>query len=424
MKWICKLTFKNLFRRRIRTILTILGIAIGILSLVVLIGIGKGIENQILKEFDESGSIKRIEVSGNGRNKYKSITDKRIEDFSKIPEVCNVYPVSEYEIYIDIDKYIGWFSVKGIPKEELLKLELENGSMDKLSKVKPDLILGDMIGSLLFYNDGEMSFSTDKNNRTDQLTGKKAQITFLSEQGVKDTFYIAATLKKNDSYTINSFSVYCDIDVLKRYCKKNSVNGVPLTQQAKEDGSRYNEWIYDQAIVTVDSVENVDYVVKKLQDMGFETYNEKEQLDTTKRITNIIKFMFSCIGAISLLVAIIGIGNTMTAAVYDRIGEIGMLKMLGCDLDELRFMFLFEAGIISTIGGIVGVVTSYGVNGIINKIVTIVLKFPKGTTFVNLDIKTAILAVIFALFLGMLAGFLPARWASKIMPLDAIKKVD
>ena len=52
------------------------------------------------------------------------------------------------------------------------------------------------------------------------------------------------------------------------------------------------------------------------------------------------------------------------------------------------------------------------------------LKFPKGTTFVNLDIKTAILAVIFALFLGMLAGFLPARWASKIMPLDAIKKVD
>lgn len=426
MNWIFKLTIRNLFKRKIRTVLTILGISIGIVSLVVLIGVGKGVENEILKEFDAGGSIKKIEVYSKGTsNKYKMITDKRMKEFSEISNVEYAYPILELDTTLEIDKYYAYVTIKGVPRTVLEKLELGNGSLDKLSKNKPDLIFGDYVGYMFFYNDGQKSYSTKDNNKTDKLYKKNASAQIRTGGEVrKDTFRVAATMKIKESYSMDSTSVYCDIEALKRYSKKNGKDGVAITQPVDINGNSPSEWVYSRAVVVVDEIENVDYVVKRLQDMGYETYNEKEQLDMVKRVTNIIRFMFCCIGAIALFVAVIGISNTMTTAVYDRIKEIGLLKMLGCDIDELRMMFVIEAGIIGVFGGIIGCIISYGVDNLINKIVIKVLKFPKGTSFVALEPKVAVGAIVFALVLGVLAGFLPARWASRIKPLEAVNKVD
>ena len=134
-----------------------------------------------------------------------------------------------------------------------------------------------------------------------------------------------------------------------------------------------------------------------------------------------IQLLLAGIGMIALLVAVIGIGNTMTTAVYDRINEIGILKVLGCDPDELKTLFLLESAILGGIGGVTGIGISYGlIYLIINKLAIGYLKLEKGTQLAIIPPWLALAAIAFAVVLGIIAGYLPARWAAKLKPIKAV----
>ncbi len=141
-----------------------------------------------------------------------------------------------------------------------------------------------------------------------------------------------------------------------------------------------------------------------------------------KKTMKLVQLLLGGIGMIELVVAVIGISNTMTTAVYDRINEIGILKVLGCDLDELLYLFLLESGILGAVGGIVGIAVSYGIRGIINKLGVILLEFAKGTQLAVIPWWLVVAAVVFSTVLGILAGYFPARWAVKLKPIDAVRK--
>ena len=125
---------------------------------------------------------------------------------------------------------------------------------------------------------------------------------------------------------------------------------------------------------------------------------------------------------IALIVAVIGIGNTMTTAVYDRVQEVSMLKVLGADPEELLSLFLLESGILGGIGGIIGVLISYGISGLaVKRLAVKLLSLPKGTMLAEIPIWLAFSAVIFAVILGVAAGFFPARWAAKLNPIEGMR---
>jgi ABC-type antimicrobial peptide transport system permease subunit len=193
-------------------------------------------------------------------------------------------------------------------------------------------------------------------------------------------------------------------------------------QPTKEDGTAYSEWIYDSAIVVADDVEHVDELVKKIQDMGFQAESNKEYVDMVQRSTKIVQILLGGIGAIALIVAVIGISNTMTTAVYDRIGEIGVLKVLGCDPGELLGMFLLEAGILGGVGGIIGIAISYLITEVgVNIIAVRAIEMAQGIRLAEIPWWLAVGAFLFAILLGVLAGFFPARWASRLRPIDAVR---
>jgi len=221
---------------------------------------------------------------------------------------------------------------------------------------------------------------------------------------------------------MESQSVYCDLDVLLRYLKRKSPDGNIVGQPVDAEGNAYKDFIYSSAVVVVDDINEVDAVVKKLQDMGFQTENEKEYLDSVKKTLKVVQLLLGGIGMIALVVAVIGISNTMTTAVYDRINEIGILKVLGCDLDELLYLFLLESGILGAMGGVVGIAVSYGIRGIINKLGVMLLEFAKGTQLAVIPWWLVLAAVVFSTVLGILAGYFPARWAVKLKPIDAVRK--
>ena len=127
--------------------------------------------------------------------------------------------------------------------------------------------------------------------------------------------------------------------------------------------------------------------------------------------------VLGAIGAISLFVAAIGIANTMVMSIYERTREIGVMKVIGATIPDIRRLFLTEAAFIGLLGGMVGVILSYASSKIINMV-----SMNMGRETISLiPIWLGLLGIVFATFVGVAAGFFPAVRATKLSALAAIK---
>lgn len=424
MKWIWHLCYANMKQRGIRTVLTILGVVIGVISIVSLLSIGIGVKETVLSEFMSNEQITQITVMGvnEGKRKDKMLTDERMKQFQELDHVTEVYPRLNVEGVSFYKNYVGYGDIIGVPRKYLENITLQYGNLPDTKSLKPEIVMGQ--GALyMFYNENTGASYIDTieevERKTIDLSGQNIEVQFgYTDDATKVKLPVTGMLNNN------SYDMYCDMDILKRYLKRIAVDGKIPGQPVNENGENYNEWIYSGAIVVVDDTQYVDEVLKKLQNMGFQTENEKEYLDTMKKTVNVIQVMLGGIGMIALVVAVIGIGNTMTTAVYDRINEIGILKVLGCDLDELMILFLLESGILGGIGGLIGIGCSFLlIRFVLNPVAVKMLSLEAGTTLAVLPFWLVLAAFAFSVLLGLLAGFFPAKWAAKLKPIDAVRKV-
>lgn len=422
MAWIWHLCFTNMKQRGVRTFLTILGVVIGVISIVSLLAIGIGVKKELLSAVESTGSVTEITVYGvtEGKRKDKMITDRKAAEIKKIEYVKAVYPQSTLVTTIKFNCYTGYIQIVGASESYLKQIKVGKGEIPAETGIKPELLVGSYAMDL-FYNESTgltytQAYEYDEEKR--DVTGKNMQVQFGIEEDAPSGRFTVSGMTKNISYDI-----YCNLEVLKKCLKKNSVDGKIIGQPVDENDENYKEWIYDRAIVKVDDVDHVDKVVKRLQDMGFQTENNKELLDSMQREIKIVQFLLGGIGMIALIVAVIGIGNTMTTAVYDRINEIGILKVLGCDPDELLYLFLLESGILGGLGGLIGILISYGITEFgVNKLAVKILDMPKGTELAVIPFWLSVAAFFFAVILGIFAGVFPARWAAKLKPIKAVQR--
>ena len=225
-----------------------------------------------------------------------------------------------------------------------------------------------------------------------------------------------------DDYNSYAYGVYTDIDQLKtqlkKIYKKNPIPGQPTNKKGKP----YSYFIYNQAYVYVDDMENVTAVQKAITDMGFQANSQMEWIEQSQQTYNMIQLVLGGIGAISLFVAAIGIANTMMMSIYERTKEIGVLKVLGCALGDIRTMFLLEAGFIGFMGGTAGLALSYGVSALINRFLSSgIMGIEGGNGISRIPLWLAGMSLVFAVAIGMLAGLFPALRAMKLSPLAAIR---
>lgn len=424
MKWIWHLCYANMKQRGIRTVLTILGVVIGVISIVSLLSIGIGVKETVLSEFMSNEQITQITVMGvnEGKRKDKMLTDERMKQFQELDHVTEVYPRLNVEGVSFYKNYVGYGDIIGVPRKYLENITLQYGNLPDSKSLKPEIVMGQ--GALyMFYNENTGACYIDTieeaERKTIDLSGQNIEVQFgYTDDATKAKLLVTGMLNNN------SYDMYCDMDILKRYLKRIAVDGKIPGQPVNENGENYNEWIYSGAIVVVDDTQHVEEVLKKLQNMGFQTENDKEYLDTMKKTVNVIQVMLGGIGMIALVVAVIGIGNTMTTAVYDRINEIGILKVLGCDLDELMILFLLESGILGGLGGLIGIGCSFLlIRFVLNPVAVKMLSLEAGTTLAVLPFWLILAAFAFSVLLGLLAGFFPAKWAAKLKPIDAVRKV-
>lgn len=422
MTWIWHMCLTNMKQRGVRTFLTILGVVIGVISIVSLLAIGIGVKNELMSLVESTGSVTEVTVYGvtEGKRKDKMITDRRAADMEKLEYVEAVYPQQTLFTRMQYNRYTGYSQIVGVPESYLKQIKVGKGESPSTDGLKPELLMGSYVMDMFFNESTGVSYTemNEDDNEKKDMSGENLSVYFnMTEEEAGYHLKVSGMTKEV------SYNIYCDLDVLKKYLKRIANAGKIPGQPVDADGNPYNEWIYDSAIVKVDDVEHVEKVIKRLQDMGFQTENNKELLDSMQREIKIVQILLGGIGMIALIVAVIGIGNTMTTSVYDRINEIGILKVLGCDPDELLYLFLLESGILGGLGGLIGILISYGMTEIgVNKLAIKLLKMPKGTELAVIPPWLAVSAFLFAVLLGVLAGFFPAKWAAKLKPIDAVRK--
>lgn len=450
----------NLKRRKLRTFLTVLGVVIGTASIVVMISLGLGMQQSMYQQIDESGGLTTIEVNGAGgyggmyggdqEAPEEYITDEVIEQFKLLEHIEYVTPVLEVSAIALKGNYEGYLNLQGLTHEALEAYGIplkEGGSLPEENGASLEFVMGNMMlqnfynksGGGGYWETGELpdiDFSKDSlflildtdsyymnqgNSGFGDMGGEGSSQpkTIAKKHVVKACGVVEGGIEE---YNMHSYSTYCDIETLKTMLKKEFRGRAIPGQPTMENGKPYKYFIYNNARVKVDDLDSVETVSEQIRAMGFQTYSNAEFLETMQEQYFMIQAVLGGIGAVSLLVAAIGIANTMMMSIYERTKEIGVIKVLGCSLKNIKQMFLMEAGFIGLLGGLVGNVLSFMVSFVINKIAGSVA----GAMGIASDISyippwLVLISLVFAIFVGMAAGYFPALRAMRLSPLAAIR---
>ncbi len=441
------MSINNLRRRKVRTALTVLGVVIGTASVVVMVSLGIGLNALMMEMYSSYGSMTAIEIYNYGNNGNNGtsdnplyLTDDTVKEFLRIPHVTSASPVLETNVILKQGVYETNTSINGVTREFMEQIPLGQGKLPDPKSTEMEFIYGNAIVQWFqnsktgkgYWDTQELPdidymnkpmfviFDTDayyqsRSGGSGDGTPVKAPKKYL----IKTAGVVEGGI---DDYNSYAYGVYTDIDQLKtqlkKIYKKNPIPGQPTNKKGKP----YSYFIYNQAYVYVDDMENVTTVQKAITDMGFQANSQMEWIEQSQQTYNMIQLVLGGIGAISLFVAAIGIANTMMMSIYERTKEIGVIKVLGCDLRTIRNMFLLESGFIGFMGGVIGVAISYGIGFIMNHFLGIgQIMTGQAGNISRIPLWLAAAAVVFAIFVGMAAGFFPSLRAMHLSPLAAIR---
>jgi ABC-type antimicrobial peptide transport system permease subunit len=430
-----------------------------------MVSLGLGLNKSTMDQLKNYGSLTSITVTAqtNGdatkQQKTKYLDDDLIKTIEALPHVKYAAPVLEMNIFAKCGKYSGYLTLEGttmeavqdlnikvgkgtLPQEKAKQLELFYGNMVLTNfntasgknywtdGVLPDIDL--MKDSIIYILDadaysatqGSAGASRTATSETQSVVNPSAssdQADQTEQVKVPKKYLIpvcgVAEGTPNDGHAYSNY-VYCDINKLIPIVKREFKNSVIPGQPTTKAGKPFKKLYYSSLNVAADDMNNVNTVNQAIKDLGYDTSNNADWIQSEQKQMNTIQAVLGGIGAVSLLVAAIGITNTMMMSIYERTKEIGIMKVLGCDMHNIQVMFLMEAGFIGLFGGIVGLLLSYGMSVIINMIAG---KSQMGITQLSyIPLWLAGLSLVFAVVVGMVSGYFPSRRAMKLSPLAAI----
>lgn len=455
----------NLLRRKMRTALTVLGVVVGTAAVVVMVSLGIGLNDLTLKQISSWGSLTTIEVypnadssnqSGNSSSKAKAnyITDDTIQQFSRIEHIESVSPVLEISVLLRQGVYeASYVTLQGVNQYCLSQLKAGEGRIPKKGEL--ELFVGNAVAQQFanartgkgYWDTGEIP-DIDFMNKPlfvifDIDTYYQSKNTSASESGSGGSMGMSSgngnttAVKPPKKYAIpscglmaggptdysnDSYNVYTDLEALQTQLRKVFKRGTVIPgQPTNKKGKPYKYFIYNSAKIFVDDMDHVQEVQEQLANMGFQVSSQLEWLESSKQQSGMVQAVLGGIGAVSLFVAAIGIANTMMMSIYERTKDIGIMKVLGYDMSSIRNMFLIESGCIGFMGGTSGIILSYIASVLINNLVNIEGLYGVDGKISQIPVWLTMAAVVFAVLVGMGAGFMPATRAMKLSPLAAMR---
>jgi putative ABC transport system permease protein len=435
MKWsdLIRLAATNLWRRKLRSVLTMIGVMIGTASIVVMVSIGIGINQGYIDSLSQSGELTTINISSNTyygggggmvvvggkQQEATKLDDRAVREISALEHVQVVSPQLDiYNMTVKTGKFQSGYSLTAINPDAVEALGLNiiegQGFSKNASSDTIEILLGQEVKS---------SFRNPRSSRWDgqepdidwlnaKYTAVLQDYTDTDDQGnAKEYDFKARVVGIVEADNAgHGYNMYCSLDTMKAIMQKNK-------KVFKNIGVKTDE--YPNATVKVDSFENVLKVQEQIDAMGLSTYSMANTIQQMQQSSKSLQLMLGGIGGVAMLVAAISICNTMLMSIYERTREIGVMKVLGCKMSKIGAMFLTEAGIIGLGGGILGLGISYVLSAVINTIITM-----QGATagFRSvIPLYLAVGALAFSILVGVLAGLYPSQRAMRLSALAAIR---
>lgn len=420
----------NLSRRKARTILTALSMAIGVMCIVVLISVGLGYEEAYRENIEAMGSLTKIDVMpGTGTNgRTALLNNKAVDAFKGLVGVEAVTPVVQTSAYLKSGSYVGAVKLYGIDldtADSFMITPVEGEMPDDGTRLRPEIMFTDDTAAAFADPEKNWEYALDSqgNPKVDMLHSN-VQLTFdysnLSgeyREGADGRAVTAGPMYRLDitglcsaqNYTYSS-SAFLDQKRLEEWIEANTDF---IGQRPAEDTEGINT--YDLVWVKVENGDDVQAIAQVIREAGFSTYSLNDMLESVKEQSDQIQGMLAAIGAVSMLVSAICIANTMMMSINERRKEIGVLKVLGSELTDIMLIFLFEALLVGIVGGIFGVLSSFGLQQLIP------------TLFAEMDVRSVIppwLVVVglgFSGVVALLSALAPAIGAMRVSPLEAIR---
>ena len=456
------LSARNLLRRKGRTALTLVGVVIGTCMVVLMISLGIAQTKTNEEMLQSWGDLTQVQIYGYGTmmgsdGKPLYLDDAAIANIKQIPHVAAATPYAQaYNLEGEITagrngRYTSdIYNLIGIDPTALdpMGFALQSGSWptntpasEKATKLQV------LVGSSTGYNfqDSRKSFNSPKRYRYEGQTDANGKELPPFVDIDKDKMTL--TIKTGEGSTEKSRSWELEIvgvlepDGAKGYWTQSGIvlriQDMKMLQKLYNDMTKTKEESksYDEVYVKVDDLSNVTDVETAIHDLGFtNTYSMNQQREEMQKQVMNSQMIFGGIAAVSLLVAAINIINTMTMAIYERTREIGVMKVLGCELGNIRTMFLLESSTIGFIGGLIGLGISLIASFVLNNLSTLGQGLDLsglmgggyymgggGGTISIIPPWLMLAALVFATLVGLVAGILPANKAVKISALEAIR---
>jgi putative ABC transport system permease protein len=408
----------NVGRRKLRSALASLGVVVGTLTIVIMVSLASGVRQQINRQFASIG-LDRLTVnpSSGGRRGFgprgfdqtssrkKIITAEDVKRWKGLPGVTEIIP--EISLPLSVGLELKWNGTN-----QPVNMTGNGGMRAAFFQEAPKPIAGSLdlpeAGGIVLSQGTVKAFGFSSNDFAG-IIGRNLEAVLRTSRGETQSYSLRVQgISQEGQHHI-------DISVADRIAMKNW--WFNSTNTLEREG-------YDSVDIRAADVTKAVDLTKQFRKEGFQVQSLEIVVEAANRIVTVITLMFTLIGSIALLVATIGIANTMVMAIYERTREIGILKAMGASRGEIRQMFMLEAGFIGLIGGVLGLILGWIAGLILNQAIAAYLRYrelPMHGHFFVVTLTLALGVIVFATLIGLMAGMLPAQRAAKLDPLQALR---
>lgn len=400
--FIFKVALKALANNKGRSLLSMLGIIIGVAAVIVMMAIGQGSKQSVRENISQMGTnIITIQpgadMRGGVRMDPSSMQTLRLEDLEAIKERCNyvMYVSPEVsasgQVIYGANNYNTSAYGEGLEYMDIKQWNVEEGvcftEQDIKSAAKVCLIGKTLVDNL--FPDGQ-----DPLGKTIRFKSTPVRVIGVLESKGYNTFGM-----DQDNLLIMPYTT-----VMKRLLAQTHISSINCSALTEE--------VTDQAIDELTQVLRENHKLKEDADDDFNIRSQTEMMETMSSTMDSITIILVVAAAFSLLVAGIGIMNIMLVSVTERTKEIGLRMSVGARSIDISAQFLIESVLISITGGILGVLLGYGISSLATAIFMLPTTVPIWSVLLSFAVCTLI---------GVVFGYIPAKKASSLDPIEAIR---
>ncbi len=409
---------QHIRRNKLRVFMTILAATMGTAFLIVLASVGFGIHDTLRDEMLSNRLVTEIQVyeSDDAQN-----LEEEVDSFKKIEHVKAVINQQRLGTNSEtiLEDYEGYhdFVVSDFKEEAKVGFELKEG---RLPQEAHEVVVGSDFGTALYIESEENEELTTYEGK---LIGEQFSYAIENIEGdfVEDpmTFTIVGIGEHPTKEWEYDRNIFADVSVLPELEKLYNA----------DDEKDMDPW-YSNITVYADKVENVSKVSKEIKEQGYYTYSISDELKQLDVFFLALKAGLIFVGTIAILIASIGIFNTMTMAVTERTREIGVMKAIGANPKLIQRLFVMESAWIGVMGTVIAILLSYGVSMIANYILPIIVFSALGEgnpddfeiVFSVIPWQLIVIASIISIGVAVISGWRPARKATKIDVIQALRQ--